>query len=76
MVKVNIEEQQQSVEQLVTLMSLAAQRGNETALKVMDEVQTILTTDWDDLPIKIKEQMAYVTAQMLLEPVSEDEVEE
>ncbi len=62
------------VEQLMTIMSLAAQQGDELALKIMDEAQTILTTEWEDLPEKLREQMAYVTAKMLFEPV--DEIEE
>ncbi len=60
-------ETQKSLEQLVTIISLAAQGGDEVALKVMDEVQTILTTDWEDIPQDLKDQMALVTARMLFE---------
>ena len=66
----------EALSQLMTLVSLAAQRGDEVALKLMDEVQTILTTDWDDIPQEMKEQMAYVTAKMLTEKVKYDQEEE
>ena len=66
----------EALNQLMTLVSLAAQKGDEIALKLMDEVQTILTTDWDDIPQEMKEQMAYVTAKMLTEKVKYDQEEE
>lgn len=66
----------EALSQLMTLVSLAAQKGDEIALKLMDEVQTILTTDWDDIPQEMKEQMAYVTAKMLTEKVKYDQEEE
>ena len=64
------------VEQLVTLMSIAAQKGNERALKVMDEAQLILTTEWDQLPLRLREDMAYVTAELLFKPVELDDDQE
>ena len=66
----------EALNQLMTLVSLAAQKGDEIALKLMDEVQTILTTDWDDIPQDMKKQMAYVTAKMLTEQVKYDQEDE
>ena len=69
--------EKQALEQLMTIMSMAAHQGNERALKVVDEIQTIMTTDWDQLPLKLREDMAYVMAQMLVQPVEQaQEIEE
>lgn len=53
------------VEEMVKIASMAAMHGSKPALKVMDEVQVILTTDWADLSDHLKEQLALVTAGML-----------
>ncbi|MGB1076881.1 MAG: hypothetical protein ACPG05_01120 [Bdellovibrionales bacterium] len=62
---INIEEQRQSVADLVNLISVAAVQGDARAQRVMDDVEVILTTDWDDLPLNLRQEMAYVVAEML-----------
>ena len=57
----------EQVRELVNIASLAAMQGNKAALKVMDEVQEILTTDWQDVPQNLKEQWALVAMHMIAE---------